>query len=151
MIFFGRCCKYTLKLQYHFVDLEPSSVKALRKLSTSYEATMDTAKPLTARLSHWYQSLPPSLSVTQLSNKKHELNSHGALHLAHITARVELFRAMMRPKVVEGVSPSAGALRNGAMAVAKDALSFLESLDASHLEAFWPSCKPCQDILKEKL
>lgn len=47
---------------------------------------------------------------------------------------------MLRPK--NDANAQAGcAIRTGAIAVAREVFDFLETLDAVHLEAFWPSCE----------
>jgi len=116
-------------------------VKARRALGGSLDATLEVAKPLRIRLTQWYQNMPAGLAVSWQHRQAHELNGHGALHLAYMTAKVELFRAMLRPSATDANSSAGAALRTGAIAVAKELVDFLEMLDASHLEAFWPSCK----------
>ncbi|KAI5203956.1 hypothetical protein E4T39_03884 [Aureobasidium subglaciale] len=114
------------------------SIKATRKLCGSLDATLEVAKPLRVRLSQWYQDLPPDLLPTARVGKGHDLNGQGGLHLAYITAKIQLFRAMFRPMSEPG-SQATNALRTGAIAVARELFEFLESLDANHMEAFWPS------------
>ena len=70
-----------------------------------------------------------------------ELDGNGSLHLAYITAKIELFRAMLRPRVTDNNATAVSALRTGALAVAKEVFDFLEGLNARELEAFWASCK----------
>ncbi|KAK3695918.1 hypothetical protein LTR37_018273 [Vermiconidia calcicola] len=124
------------------------SVKATKALHNSLEATLEVAKPLRIRLTEWYQSLPAGLlsqpSVGSPDDKRrsslqHELDGKGSLHLAYITAKIELFRAMLRPRVTDTNANAVSALRTGALAVAKEVFEFLEGLNARELEAFWAS------------
>lgn len=133
------------------------SIKATRQLHNSLEATLEVAKPLRIRLTEWYQTLPPGLLPNQPSGGSSigspesfgrrrslqylELDGNGSLQLAYITAKIELFRAMLRPKVTDANAAAVTALRTGALAVAKEISEFLESLQARELEAFWASCK----------
>lgn len=129
------------------------SIKATRQLHNSLEATLEVAKPLRIRLTEWYQALPSGLlpnhgssivgspeSFGRRKSLQHELDGNGSLQLAYITAKIELFRAMLRPKVTDANAAAVTALRTGALAVAKEISEFLESLQARELEAFWASC-----------
>jgi hypothetical protein len=126
------------------------SIKATKALHSSLEATLEVAKPLRIRLTEWYQSLPlgllpqPSPGSPDSSRRKslqQELDGNGSLHLAYITAKIELFRAMLRPRVTDTNATAVSALRTGALAVAREVFEFLEGLNARELEAFWASCK----------
>ena len=128
------------------------SLKATRSLHNSLDATLEVAKPLRLRLTEWYQSLPPGLlpqpSTTPVSpgsgrrrSSAHELDGNGSLHLAYITAKIELFRAMLRPRATDANSAALLALRTGALTVAGEMFEFLEGLQPNELEAFWASCK----------
>ncbi|KAG9853795.1 hypothetical protein KCU98_g2273, partial [Aureobasidium melanogenum] len=114
------------------------SIKATRKLCSSLDMTLEVAKPLRVRLSQWYQELPSDLLPTVRTGHGHDLNAQGGLHLAYMTAKVQLFRAMLRP-TSEPDTQATNALRTGAIAMGKELFEFLESLDANHMEAFWPS------------
>ncbi|KAI7634506.1 hypothetical protein KC343_g2355 [Hortaea werneckii] len=126
------------------------SLKATRLLHNSLDATLEVAKPLRLRLTEWYQSLPPGLlpqpSNTPVSpgsgrrrSSAHELDGNGSLHLAYITAKIELFRAMLRPRATDANSAALLALRTGALTVAGEMFEFLEGLQPNELEAFWAS------------
>ena len=125
------------------------SIKAAKALQNDLDATLETAKPLRLRLSEWFQSLPegllphPSPGSPESGRRKaspHVLDGNGSLHLAYITAKIELFRAMLRPQVTDSNEPAVNALRAGAVGVAKEVFEFLEALNARELEAFWASC-----------
>jgi hypothetical protein len=116
------------------------SIKATRKLCTSLDMTLEVARPLRVRLSDWYQELPPNLLPTVKTSYGQNLNAQGGLHLAYITAKIQLFRAMLRP-ASEPDAYATTALRTGAIAMGRELLEFVESLDTNHMEAFWPSCK----------
>ena len=133
------------------------SIKATRQLHTSLEATLEVAKPLRIRLTEWYQTLPAGLLPSQPANGapssigspgsdrrrsvQLELDGNGSLQLAYITAKIELFRAMLRPRVTDANAAAITALRTGALAVAKEISTFLDDLHARELEGFWTSCK----------
>lgn len=131
------------------------SIRATRSLHNSLEATIDVAKPLRIRLTDWYQSLPatlklpPDIEPTSPASGRQQkplsqlpLDGTGSLHLAYITAKIELFRAMLRPRITDSSSANAvQALRSGALAVGKEVLAFVDALNARELEAFWGSCK----------
>ena len=126
------------------------SITATKALHKSLEGTLEVAKPLRLRLTNWYQTLPAgffpqptpaSPDGTRRKSQQHELDGNGSLHLAYITAKIELFRAMLRPRVTDNNATAVSALRTGALAVAKEVFDFLEGLNARELEAFWASCK----------
>lgn len=126
------------------------SLQATKALHESLEGTLKVAKPLRIRLTEWYQSLPAGLLPPPNANSpdssrrrslQHELDGHGSLHLAYITAKIELFRAMLRPRSTDTNQNAVTALRTGALTVAKEVFEFLEGLHAQELEAFWASCK----------
>lgn len=116
------------------------SVKAARKLCTSLDMTLEVARPLRVRLSQWYQEVPSHLLPTVKASYGQDLNAQGGLHLAYITAKIQLFRAMLRP-ASEPDNYATTALRTGAITMGKDLFEFVESLDTNHMEAFWPSCE----------
>jgi hypothetical protein len=119
-----------------------SSLKSTRALCNSLEGTLEVAKPLRLKLAQWFKDLDKDRLKASENRKSPDLNGEGSLHLAYITAKIELFRAMLRPKG-EATAPAGAALRQGAISLAKEMFEFLESLDARHLEAFWPSCECC--------
>ncbi|KAH9826589.1 Fungal specific transcription factor domain [Teratosphaeria destructans] len=157
---FIKLCRLTMIVDDMLRNL--FSLRATKRLQSSLDATLDVAKPLRIRLTEWHQSLPIGLLPQPLAlvaspdsgiatgrgrsqslqfggSAKHDLNGHGSLHLAYITAKIELFRAMLRPKAVDGSSAAISALRTGALAVGKEILEFVENLTAHELEAFWAS------------
>ena len=145
---FVKLCELTLIVDDILRDL--FSIKATKTLHNSLEATLDVAKPLRIRLTEWYQSLPAGLLPQPSSGSpdngrrnslQQELEGHGSLHLAYITAKIELFRAMLRPRITDTNATAVSALRTGALAVAREVFEFLERLNARELEAFWASCK----------
>lgn len=129
------------------------SIRAARRLQSDLEATIDVAKPLRIRLTEWHQQLPSTLRLNStptpasspqnpLSQSRSPLDGNGSLHLAYITAKIELFRAMLRPRVTDSSSASAvQALRSGALAVGREILEFLDKLSPRETEAFWASCE----------
>jgi len=124
------------------VLIKTSSLKSTRALCNSLQSTLEVAKPLRLKLAQWFKEIDKD-RLSPISNRKTpDLNGEGSLHLAYITAKIELFRAMLRPRGEEN-SPAGAALRQGALCLAKETFEFLEALDSSHLEAFWPSCESC--------
>ena len=143
------------------------SIRSTRALHNSLEATLEVAKPLRMRLTEWYQNLPcvlrsqaqqpassrPSDPTSPINNdpddiqrnhnivqqRGQELNGNGSLHLAYITAKIELFRAMLRPQATDANAAAVTALRTGAVAVAREMLDFLDSLREKDLVGFWAS------------
>lgn len=145
---FIKLCELTVIVDEIMHDL--FSLRATKALHSSLEATLEVAKPLRIRLTEWHQSLPagllpqPSPGSPDSARRKslqHELDGNGSLHLAYITAKIELFRAMLRPRVTDANAAAVSALRTGALAVAKEVFEFSEGLNARELEAFWASCE----------
>ncbi|KAF7190406.1 Communesin biosynthesis cluster-specific transcription factor cnsN [Pseudocercospora fuligena] len=149
---FIKLCELTIIVNDILRDL--FSIKATRQLHTSLESTLEVAKPLRIRLTEWYQALPAGLlpcqpgasaasvgspDSTRRRSVQLELDGNGSLQLAYITAKIELFRAMLRPRVTDANAAAVTALRTGALAVAKEISEFLETLNARELEAFWAS------------
>ncbi|OJD40659.1 fungal specific transcription factor domain protein [Diplodia corticola] len=112
------------------------SLKATRYLSGSLEATFDAAKPLRIALADWSQAHPLVAARTSASQ---DLDGNGSLRLAYITAKVSIFRALLRPKISEASTGARIALRIGAIGVAREMYDFLSGLETHHLEAFWHS------------
>ncbi|KAK0774315.1 hypothetical protein LTR91_018385 [Friedmanniomyces endolithicus] len=131
------------------------SLRATKALQGSLDATLEVAKPLRIRLTEWHHRLPAGLlplagagaGVTPSSEKEshrrkslsHDLDGNCSLYLAYITAKIELFRAMLRPEGTDANSAAVTALRTGALTVAREVFEFLEGLNARELEAFWGS------------
>jgi hypothetical protein len=147
---FIKLCELTVLIDDVLRDL--FSVRATKALHTSFEATLEAAKPLRLRLTEWYQALPPGLlsqptptnsppdpSPARRTSTQHELDGNGSLHLAYITAKIALFRAMLRPHTSATSTAAVSALRTGAVAVAREVFDFLEHLSAREMEAFWAS------------
>ncbi|KAK0922893.1 hypothetical protein LTR91_005088 [Friedmanniomyces endolithicus] len=130
------------------------SLRATKALQGSLDATLEVAKPLRIRLTEWHHRLPAGLlplagaGVTPSSEKEthrrkslsHDLDGNCSLYLAYITAKIELFRAMLRPEGTDANKAAVTALRTGALTVAREVHEFLEGLNARELEAFWGSC-----------
>ncbi|KAK6208609.1 fungal specific transcription factor [Colletotrichum tabaci] len=115
------------------------SIKATRTLSKSLEASFEVARPLRIELAEWLQSHPDVGGQPSAATPFHGLDGNGSLRLAYITAKVAVFKALLRPKSTEAPVEARAALRTGAMAVAREMYDFLSKLGAHHLEAFWHS------------
>ncbi|KAH7020741.1 fungal-specific transcription factor domain-containing protein [Microdochium trichocladiopsis] len=122
------------KIQRHIF-----SVKATRVLSKSLEATFEVARPLRMDLAQWLQDRPDVADQPSTGTPCHGLDGNGSLKLAYITAKISIFKAMLRPNSNEAPAEARTALRTGAMAVAREMYDFLARLEAHHLEAFWHS------------
>lgn len=119
----------------------PSSIKATRALSKSLEATFEVARPLRIELAEWLQDHPEVSQQPSEALLDHGLDGSGSLRLAYITAKIAVFKALLRPKNNEAPIEARNALRTGAMAVARETYDFLAKLGPHHLEAFWHSCE----------
>ncbi|KAK1977173.1 fungal-specific transcription factor domain-containing protein [Colletotrichum cereale] len=122
------------KIQRHMF-----SVKAARVLSKSLDATFEVARPLRMELAQWVQERPDVADQPSTCVPHHGLDGNGSLKLAYITAKISIFKALLRPKNTEVPIEARTALRTGAMAVAREVYDFLVRLEAHHLEAFWHS------------
>ncbi|EQB53428.1 hypothetical protein CGLO_06865 [Colletotrichum gloeosporioides Cg-14] len=121
------------------IQLNMFSVKATRALSKSLEASFEVARPLRIELAQWSQDHPDVGEQPSPALPHHGLDGNGSLRLAYITAKVAVFKALLRPKSNEAPAEARAALRTGAMAVAREMYDFLAKLGPHHLEAFWHS------------
>ncbi|KAH0429136.1 fungal specific transcription factor domain protein [Colletotrichum camelliae] len=121
------------------IQLNMFSVKATRALSKSLEASFEVARPLRIELAQWSQDHPNVGEQPSQALPHHGLDGNGSLRLAYITAKVAVFKALLRPKSNEAPAEARAALRTGAMAVAREMYDFLAKLGPHHLEAFWHS------------
>ncbi|KAF6812067.1 fungal specific transcription factor domain protein [Colletotrichum sojae] len=115
------------------------SIKATRALSKSLEATFEVARPLRIELAEWLQDHPEVSHQPSEVLVHHGLDGSGSLRLAYITAKIAVFKALLRPKNNEAPIEARNALRTGAMAIARETYDFLAKLGPHHLEAFWHS------------
>ncbi|KAH7034257.1 fungal-specific transcription factor domain-containing protein [Macrophomina phaseolina] len=115
------------------------SLKATRTLSKSLEATFDAAKPLRIALAEWLQARPTVTAQPGYSLVSQDLDASGSLRLAYITAKICIFRALLRPQISEASPEARSALRTGAIGVAREMYDFLSGLETRHLESFWHS------------
>ncbi|KAK2016271.1 fungal-specific transcription factor domain-containing protein [Colletotrichum eremochloae] len=122
------------KIQRHMF-----SVKATRVLSKSLDATFEVARPLRMELAQWLQDRPDVADQPSTCVPHDGLDGNGSIKLAYITAKISIFKALLRPKNTEAPVEARTALRTGAMAVAREMYDFLVRLEAHHLEAFWHS------------
>ncbi|KAJ0357524.1 hypothetical protein COL154_010005 [Colletotrichum chrysophilum] len=95
--------------------------------------------PLRIELAQWSQDHPDVGEQPSPALPHHGLDGNGSLRLAYITAKVAVFKALLRPKSNEAPAEARAALRTGAMAVAREMYDFLAKLGPHHLEAFWHS------------
>ncbi|KAK1634207.1 fungal-specific transcription factor [Colletotrichum phormii] len=115
------------------------SIKATRALSKSLEATFEVARPLRIELAEWLQNRPDVGEQPSASLPECGLDGNGSLKLAYITAKIAVFKALLRTKSIEVPTEARTALRTGAMTIAREMHDFLAKLEAHHLEAFWHS------------
>ncbi|WYZ39511.1 hypothetical protein EsH8_III_001425 [Colletotrichum jinshuiense] len=115
------------------------SVKATRALSKSLEASFEVARPLRIELAEWLQDRPDVAGQPSATLPRHGLDGNASLKLAYITAKVAVFKALLRPKSDEAPAEARTALRTGAMAVAREMYDLLAKLEVHHVEAFWHS------------
>ncbi|KAJ0300972.1 hypothetical protein COL516b_008149 [Colletotrichum fioriniae] len=105
----------------------------------SLETTFEVARPLRIELAEWLQTRPDVGEQPSASLPECGLDGNGSLKLAYITAKIAVFKALLRPKSIEVPTEARTALRTGSMTIAREMHDFLAKLEAHHLEAFWHS------------
>jgi hypothetical protein len=136
------------------------SVRASATTSKNLHLSLDLARGFRARLTEWKQRFTidcprrPSSTVQTLSQSPNQLNANPSLELAYSVVSTTLFRALLRPLQNPEISaPSThpithddargaqAAIHTGALASAREAVEFLESivLAGGTWNAFWHS------------
>ena len=101
------------------------------------------ARPLLAALNEWYANIPASLQMNITYQRK--LCFHGYLHFSYYGVVMTLLRRLIRstalpPRCVDHAV--LGDIRQVALEVAQNAITFVTNLRPDHLEAFWYFTSP---------
>ncbi|KAK7414333.1 hypothetical protein QQX98_006775 [Neonectria punicea] len=101
------------------------------------------ARPLFDMLTAWYHSIPPSLQMNIIYQRK--LCFHGYLHFSYYGVAMTLLRRLIRSTALPPRCTDDRVLsdiRQIALQTAQSAISFVTSLRPDHLEAFWYFTSP---------
>ncbi|KAH9996751.1 fungal-specific transcription factor domain-containing protein [Xylariaceae sp. FL0662B] len=96
------------------------------------------AKPLLAALDEWSRSIPSSLGMHIVFQRR--LSFHGYLHFSYYGVAMSLLRRLIRSTALEPSCSDLNVLtsiRQNALQVAQGAIDFVTSLRHDQLEAFW--------------
>ncbi|KAI1076692.1 fungal-specific transcription factor domain-containing protein [Whalleya microplaca] len=111
---------------------------ARRSLEQDTILLFNRAKPLFEALDVWSQTLPESLGMHIIFQRR--LSFHGYLHFSYYGVAMSLLRRLIRSTALE---PSCSdhnvlsSIRQRALQVAQGAINFVTSLRHDQLEAFW--------------
>ncbi|WAO94812.1 Hypothetical protein NCS54_01241400 [Fusarium falciforme] len=103
----------------------------------------EKARPLFEMLTSWYHSIPPSLQMNVIYQRK--LCFHGYLHFSYYGVVMTLLRRLIRSTALPPRCTDDRVLsdiRQIALQTAQNAISFVTSLRPDHLEAFWYFTSP---------
>ncbi|KPM36605.1 hypothetical protein AK830_g9947, partial [Neonectria ditissima] len=101
------------------------------------------ARPLFDMLTAWYHSIPPSLQMNVVYQRK--LCFHGYLHFSYYGVAMTLLRRLIRSTALPPRCTDDRVLsdiRQIALQTAQSAISFATNLRPDHLEAFWYFTSP---------
>ncbi|KAF4344374.1 hypothetical protein FBEOM_1768 [Fusarium beomiforme] len=103
----------------------------------------EKARPLFEMLTNWYHSIPPSLQMNIIYQRK--LCFHGYLHFSYYGVVMTLLRRLIRSTALPPRCSDdrvLSSIRQIALQTAQSAISFVISLRPDHLEAFWYFTSP---------
>ncbi|KAH7118222.1 fungal-specific transcription factor domain-containing protein [Dactylonectria estremocensis] len=103
----------------------------------------EKARPLFDMLTTWYHSIPPTLQMNIIYQRK--LCFHGYLHFSYYGVAMTLLRRLIRSTALPPRCTDDRVLsdiRQIALQTAQSAISFVTSLRPDHLEAFWYFTSP---------
>ncbi|KAF2473515.1 uncharacterized protein BDR25DRAFT_283111 [Lindgomyces ingoldianus] len=118
---------YTLKTEEEFRQRAQEGVRWL----------LEKANPIQSSLKHWFDNLPPSLRMEDITMRK--LSSTGYLHLGYYAVGITLHRQIIRSLSSVDDPSLRGICRQAANARLKSAMEFVKSLRPEHLQSFWYS------------
>ncbi|KAH6995046.1 fungal-specific transcription factor domain-containing protein [Ilyonectria destructans] len=101
------------------------------------------ARPLFDMLTNWYHSIPPTLQMNIIYQRK--LCFHGYLHFSYYGVAMTLLRRLIRSTALPPRCTDDRVLsdiRQIALQTAQSAISFVTNLRPDHLEAFWYFTSP---------
>jgi len=125
-----------------------STLKAARKLSTDYEATLGIAQQSMETLNDWSSRI----SEISSSSDHEDVDFTGPLLLGHHIVKIIIFRAILRPFSDNyNISPGGDVRdqreveacrlsRNGAKTCLAAATSFTMNMKGTWIHSFWPFC-----------
>ncbi|KAK2678362.1 hypothetical protein RAB80_007102 [Fusarium oxysporum f. sp. vasinfectum] len=103
----------------------------------------EKARPLFEMLTNWYHSIPPTLQMNVIYQRK--LCFHGYLHFSYYGVVMTLLRRLIRSTALPPRCSDdrvLSSIRQIALQTAQSAISFVISLRPDHLEAFWYFTSP---------
>ncbi|KAF5012393.1 hypothetical protein FDECE_1521, partial [Fusarium decemcellulare] len=103
----------------------------------------EKARPLFDMLTSWYHSIPPTLQMNVIYQRK--LCFHGYLHFSYYGVVMTLLRRLIRSTALPPRCSDDRVLsdiRQIALQTAQNAINFVTSLRPDHLEAFWYFTSP---------
>lgn len=103
----------------------------------------EKARPLFDMLTSWYHSIPPTLQMNVIYQRK--LCFHGYLHFSYYGVVMTLLRRLIRSTALPPRCSDdrvLSSIRQIALQTAQSAISFVISLRPDHLEAFWYFTSP---------
>ncbi|PLB44213.1 hypothetical protein P170DRAFT_513438 [Aspergillus steynii IBT 23096] len=138
------------------------TVRAMNQMTMDLRLALNLVRPLRERLMKWNQDLPQFLRVGADGNTNREiplggwvmsgLVSSGSLRLAYLTAQVSLFRVLLRPLAMAGITAQthpeqlslwendgAAAVIVGATQSTRELVRFVETLTNADWDSFWYS------------
>ncbi|KAH7117186.1 hypothetical protein B0J13DRAFT_652686 [Dactylonectria estremocensis] len=101
------------------------------------------ARPLIDMLTNWYHSIPPTLQMNIIYQRK--LCFHGYLHFSYYGVAMTLLRRLVRSTALPPRCTDDRVLsdiRQIALQTAQSAIGFVTNLRPDHLEAFWYFTSP---------
>ncbi|KAL6401222.1 hypothetical protein AUP68_16951 [Ilyonectria robusta] len=125
-------------------DLTPADFSDSRTCREQDTVTLFAkARPLIDMLTNWYHSIPPTLQMNIIYQRK--LCFHGYLHFSYYGVAMTLLRRLIRstalpPRCTDDRILSD--IRQIALQTAQSAISFVTNLRPDHLEAFWYFTSP---------
>ncbi|PTD13004.1 Transcriptional activator protein DAL81 [Fusarium culmorum] len=103
----------------------------------------EKARPLFEMLTNWYHSIPPTLQMNVIYQRK--LCFHGYLHFSYYGVVMTLLRRLIRSTALPPRCSDdrvLSSIRQIALQTAQSAINFVISLRPDHLEAFWYFTSP---------
>ncbi|KAH7130859.1 fungal-specific transcription factor domain-containing protein, partial [Dactylonectria macrodidyma] len=101
------------------------------------------ARPLINMLTNWYHSIPPTLQMNIIYQRK--LCFYGYLHFSYYGVAITLLRRLIRSTALPPHCTDdriLSEIRQIALQTAQSAISFVTNLRPDHLEAFWYFTSP---------
>lgn len=81
------------------------SLRASQRLSTDLTASVQTARPLLARLNVWRSTLADSVRLADGHHLSHGTGTQSSIHFAYYILVIYVYRALFRPMVPSNIPP----------------------------------------------